>query len=122
MVSVRLPSDALSQHLSSYLGLSYLGRGASLHGCSSKVQLLLLTLDEEYLLTAAPPDLERGIAPLSPPVPAQLPLLGREVAPLSNRPWPVLSNSLVKMVRQSEMRLDAQKGAHHRRLMRESGV
>ena len=35
-----------------------------------------LTLDEEYLLTAAPPDLERGVAPLSPPVPAQLPLLG----------------------------------------------
>ena len=38
-----------------------------------------LTLDEEYLLTAAPPDLERGVAPLSPPVPAQLPLL--DIAP-----------------------------------------
>ena len=82
MVSVRLPSDALSQHLPSYLGLSYLGRGASLHGCSSKVQLLLLTLDEEYLLTAAPPDLGRGVAPLSPPAPTQLLLLGPGVAPL----------------------------------------
>ena len=44
-------------------------------GCSSKVQPLLLTLDEGYLLTATPPDLERGVAPLGPPVPAQPPLL-----------------------------------------------
>ena len=35
MVSVCLPSDALLQHLSSYLGFSYLGRGISLHGCST---------------------------------------------------------------------------------------
>ena len=61
MVSVCLPSDALSQHLPSYLGFSYLGHGVSLHGCSSKVQLLLLTLDEGYFLTAAPPDLECGV-------------------------------------------------------------
>ena len=46
MVSVFLPSDALLQHLPSYLGFSYVGRGVSLHGCSSKAQLLLLTLDE----------------------------------------------------------------------------
>ena len=38
MVSVCLPSDALSQHVPSYLGFSYLGCGVSLHGCSSKVQ------------------------------------------------------------------------------------
>ena len=69
MVLVCLPSDALSQHLPSYLGFSYLGCGVSLHGCSSKVQPLLLILDEGYLLTAAPPDLERGVAPLSPPAP-----------------------------------------------------
>ena len=37
------------------------------YGCSSKVQPLLLTLDEGYLLTATPPDLERGVAPLGPP-------------------------------------------------------
>ena len=80
MVSVCLPSDALLQHLPSYLGFSYLGRGVSLHGCSSKVQPLLLTLDEGYLLTAAPPDLERGVAPLGPPAPAQPPLFGRGVA------------------------------------------
>ena len=61
MVSVCLPSDALLQHLLSYLGFSYLGRGVFLHSCSSKVQPLLLTLDEGYLLTAAPPELERGI-------------------------------------------------------------
>ena len=56
-----LPSDALLQHLPSYLGFSYLGRGVSLHGCSSKVQPLLLTLDEGYLLTATLPDLQCGI-------------------------------------------------------------
>ena len=32
MVSVCLPSDALSQRLPSYWGFSYLGRGVSLHG------------------------------------------------------------------------------------------
>ena len=42
-----LSSDALLQHLPSYLGFSYLGRGVSLHGCSSKAQPLLLTLDEK---------------------------------------------------------------------------
>ena len=55
-----LPSDALWQHLPSYLGFSYLGHGVSLHGCSSKAQPLLLTLDEGYLLTAWVPDLQRG--------------------------------------------------------------
>ena len=81
MVSVCLPSDALLQHLPSYVGFFYRGCGVSLHGCSSKVQLLLLTLDEGYLLTATPPDLERGIAPLGPPTPTQPPLLGRWVTP-----------------------------------------
>ena len=88
MVSVCLPSDALLQHLPSYLGFSYLGCGVSLHGCSSKAQPLLLTLDEGYLLTAALPDLQRGIAPLGPPAPAQPRLLGRGVGPPGHRPWP----------------------------------
>ena len=86
MVSVCLPSDALLQHLLSYLGFSYLGRGVSLHGCSSKAQLLLLALDERYLLTAAPLDLECEIAPLSPRAPVQPLFLGRGVAPLGHRP------------------------------------
>ena len=77
MVSVCLPSDALLRHLPSYLGFSYLGRGVSLHGCSSKAQPLLLTLDEGYLLTATLPDLQHGMAPLGPPAPAQPLLLGR---------------------------------------------
>ena len=59
MVSVCLPSDALSQHLLSYLGFSYLGQGVSPH--------------------AAPPDLEHGVAPLGPPALAQPPLLGHGV-------------------------------------------
>ena len=88
MVSVCLPSDALLQHLLSYLGFSYLGRGVSLHGCSSKAEPLLLTLDEEYLLTAAPPDLEGGIAPLGPPAPVQPPLLEHGVATPGRCLWP----------------------------------
>ena len=82
MVSVCLPSVALSQHLPSYFGFSYLGRGVSLHGCSSKAQLLLLNLDKGYLLTTAQSDLERGVAPLGPPAPTQPLLLGRGVVPL----------------------------------------
>ena len=62
-VSVCVPSDALLQHLPSYLSFSYLLHGVSLHGCSSKAQPLLLTLDEVTL-----PDLECGIAPLGPPL------------------------------------------------------
>ena len=77
MVSVYLPSDALSQHLPSHLGFSYLGHGVCLQGCSSKVQPLFLTLDEVAL-----PDLERGVAPLGLPAPAQPLLLGCGVAPL----------------------------------------
>ena len=99
MLSVCLPSDALLQHLPSYLDFSYVGCGVSLHGCSSKAQPLLLTLDEGYLLTAAIPDLKCGIAPLGPPVPAQPPLLELllpaaapglrlGVAPQGHRPWP----------------------------------
>ena len=86
MVSVCLPSDALSKHLPSSLGFSYLRRGVSLHGSSSRARPLLLTLDEGYLLTAAPPDLECGVAPLGPPAPMQPLLLGRGVVPLGRRP------------------------------------
>ena len=99
MVSVCLPSDALLQHLPSYLAFFYLGHGVSLQGCSNKAQPLLLTLDEGYLLAAAVPDLQRGIAPLGPPVPAQPLLLGLllpaaapclrlGVAPQRHRLWP----------------------------------
>ena len=88
MVSVCLPSDALLQHLSSYSGFSYLECGVSLHGCSSKAQPLIITLDEGYLLTTVPPDLEGGKARLGPPAPAQPPLLGLGVAPHNRRPWP----------------------------------
>ena len=90
MVSVFLASDALSQHLPSYLGFSYLGRGVSLHGCSSKVQPLLLTLDEGYLLTAVLPDLQHG-RHCSLDVGLVLPVaasgLGRGVGPPGLRPW-----------------------------------
>ena len=87
MVSVCLPSDALLQHLPSYLGFSYLGHGVSLQGCSSKAQPLLLTLDKGYLLTGTPPELECGIAPLGPPMPGQPPFLGHGVASPGHHPW-----------------------------------
>ena len=51
-----------------------------------KAQQLLLTLDEVYIFTAAPPDLEGGVAPLGPPAPVQPLLLGHEVAPLGRLP------------------------------------
>ena len=86
MVSVCLPFDALLQHLPSYLGFSYLGDGISLLSYSSKVQPLLFTLDKEYLLTTALPNLQCGIAPLGPPAPVQPPLLGRGIAPPGRHP------------------------------------
>ena len=85
MVSVCLPSDALLQHLSSYLGFSYLGCAVSLHGCSSKAQPLLLTFDEVYLLTAILPNLQCGRDPLGPPAPVQPLLLGHGVLEDLNR-------------------------------------
>ena len=54
----------------------------------NKAQPLLLTLEEVYLLIATLPYLQRGIAPLGPPVPTQPPFLGCGVAPLGCRPWP----------------------------------
>ena len=64
VVSICLPCDALSQRLPSYWGFSYLGRGVTLHGCYSKVQPLLLTLDVGYLLMAATTDLGHRVSPL----------------------------------------------------------
>ena len=95
MVVVCLPSDALLQHLPSYLGFSYLERRVSLHGCSCKAQPLLLTLDEGYLLTATVPDLQRGITPLGPPAPLQPLLLGCGVKD-------ILKNMSLKLVKWSQ--------------------
>ena len=62
----------LTENALSNLYLNESTTGISLHGCSRKAQLLLLTLGEWYLLTTAPtPDLEHGIAPLGPPAPIQ---------------------------------------------------
>ena len=99
MDSVCLPSDALLQHLTSYLVFSYFRLGVCLHVCSSKVQPFLLTLDEGYLLTATPPDLERGLDPLGPPAPLQQPLLGSGVPPLGRWPWPQMQGSSSRPLR-----------------------
>ena len=72
------------------LGFLLPWRGVSLHGCSSKAQPLFLTLEEGYVLTATVPDLQRGLAPLGPPAPAQPPLLGLllpAVGPGLGRGW-----------------------------------
>ena len=92
MVLVCLPSDAHLQHLLSYLGFSYLGHGVSLHSCSSKVQPLLLTLDKGYLLTAAPPDLERGVAPLGPKFSTQILEVNKKF-PHIGKHWPLKKKS-----------------------------
>ena len=88
MVSACLPSDALLQYLPSYLGFSYLGHGVSLHSYFSKLQLLLLNLNEGYLLTATLPELQCGIAPIGPPVSVQPQLLGRGLDSPGHHPWP----------------------------------
>ena len=62
MVLPCLPSDALSQCLLSHWGFSYLGHGVSLHSCSSKVQLMLLTVDVGCLLMAAAPVFGHGLS------------------------------------------------------------
>ena len=54
---------------------------------------MLLTLDKGYLLIATPPDLERGVAPLGPPLPMQPPLLRRGVANL-NYIFPIKCGSI----------------------------
>ena len=86
MLTVYLPSDTLLQHFPFYLDFTYLGHRVSLHNCYSKAQPLLLTMDEGYILTTTRPDLERGVARLSPPVPTPILLLGHGVAPLGHRP------------------------------------
>ena len=100
MVSVCLPSNGLLQHLPSYLGCSYLRRGDI---SSRLLQQSTATAPYlgwgGYLLTTIVPDLQRGIAPLGPPVPAQPLLLGLlllaagpslrlRMAPQGHRPWP----------------------------------
>ena len=55
VVSVCLPSEPLSQCLPSYLGFTYLGHGVSLHRCSSKAQLLLVTSEVEGSSPPLPP-------------------------------------------------------------------
>ena len=77
MVSVCLPS-CNNYHLT-WVSLT-LGCGIS--------PPLLLTLEEGYLLTTALPDLQRGIASLSPPAPTKPLLLGGGIAPPSCSPWP----------------------------------
>ena len=71
-----LPSDA-SRNTYSLTWVSFtLDMGCLFTAAPAKAQPLLLTLDEGSLLTATPPDLVCGVAPLGSSVPAQPPLLG----------------------------------------------
>ena len=77
--------------------------GVSLHGCSSKAQPLLLTLDEGYLLTAAPADLEHGVVPLGPLAPKQATRLGCGLLLLAaSLKYSCLENPMNRMKRQSD--------------------
>ena len=48
MVSLRLPSDACSQHLPSYLGFSYLGRGLRAHGAAKDGRVMVERSDRMW--------------------------------------------------------------------------
>ena len=101
VLSVYLPSDSLSQHLPSYWDFSYLEHGLSLHGCSSKVQPLLLILDVEYLLMAAATDLGRRVSPLGHSLLQCCPTAGRHSSatqPLLVATMPYVS--LLKVIRE----------------------
>ena len=62
-----------------------LDRGYLFRAAPAKCSRCSFTLNEGYHLTAAPPDLEHGVAPLGPPVPMQLLLLEHGVAPFKVR-------------------------------------
>ena len=71
------------------LGYCFMAAPAKCNHCS-------LPWTRGYFLIAAPPDLERGVAPLGLPAPAQLPLLECVVAPLGCCPWPPSQASAVR--------------------------
>ena len=86
MVSVCLPSDALLQHLLSYLGFSYLGCGYLFTAAPAKRSQCSLPWTRG--ISSPPPFLTFNvvsIVPLGLPVPVQ-PLHG--VGPPGRRPWP----------------------------------
>ena len=75
-----------------------------------QTQLLLLTLDEGYLLTATPIDLEHGVAPLSPPAPAQPPLLGH------NQCKEIEENNRIEETRDFFKKIRNTKGTFHAKM------
>ena len=86
MVLVCLPSDALSTPTLTWISLT-LDVGCLFTAAPAKRSCSSLPWTKGiYLLRASPPDLERGVAPLSPPAPAQQLLLGGWVAPLGRYP------------------------------------
>ena len=103
MVSVCLPYDALSQHLPSYLGFSYLGCGVTLHSCSSKVRPCSLPWTKSISSLATPPDLEHGVVPLGPLAPKQATRLGCGLLLLAaSLKYSCLENPMNRMKRQND--------------------
>ena len=90
MVSVCLPSDALLQHLPILLGFLLLWMWGLSPRLLHQSTATALTLDEGYLPTATPSDLECGVAPLSPPVPMQHRPLDVGLLLLAARPYLVM--------------------------------
>ena len=76
-----MPSPS-TYHLTWSWGISYFGRGVSLHGCSFKPSHCSL------LWTSHPSWPWTWSKSIGPPVPAQPPLFGHGVALLGRRPWP----------------------------------
>ena len=88
MVSVCLPSDALLQTPTVLLGFLLPWAWGISSRLLQQSAAAAPYLGQGDLLTAAPPDLERGVASLGPPAPAQPPLPGHGIAPLGHHPWP----------------------------------
>ena len=103
MVSVCLSSDALLQHLPSYLVFSYLGISSRLLQQSAAAVPYLGWGVSPHHCPSWP---WCGIAPLGPPVPTQPPLLGRGVAPPGCHPWPRVWGSLVSGKSDSQLRVE----------------
>ena len=65
---------------------------------------------------AAPPDLERGVVPLSPPAPAQPPLLGWKKAFLSNQCKEIEENNRMGKTRDLFKKIRDTKGTFHAKM------
>ena len=93
-----LPSDALSQHRLTWVSLT-LDVGYPFTAAPAKRSRCSYPWMRDISSLAAPPDLECGVAPLGPPAPAQLLLLGHGVAPLGRKAFDCVDHNKLWKIR-----------------------